>query len=133
MSRWTAADVRKLTGKALPKVTAKPRGNPYTASVCVLCDRHGLPRPIAEFVFCPGRRFRGDFVWKNERVALEIDGGAWTQGRHTRGSGFVKDLEKRRAYAALGFLLVPCTPIELHKGTWVDPVREAMRWTRTKR
>jgi len=127
---FTAADYRKLTGKTAPVVKPRPRADRYAASVDALCDRHGLPRPVAEFTFHPTRKWRGDFVWKNEKVALEVDGAIWTHGRHTRGSGYVKDMEKRRAYAELGYLLVPCSPTELHAGVWVEAVRGALRWTR---
>ena len=27
-------------------------------------------------------------------IAVEIDGGTWTQGRHNRGGGYTKDCEK---------------------------------------
>jgi very-short-patch-repair endonuclease len=63
---------------------------------------------VKEFKFHPVRKWRFDYfldTWRNERsgVAIEIEGAVWTQGRHTRGSGYVKDLEKYREAAALGF------------------------------
>ena len=128
---FTAADYKKITGKVLPSVKPRVRSDRYSASVFAWCDRGKLPRPVAEFQFHPARKWRADFAWVAEKVALEVDGGTWSGGRHTRGSGWLKDAEKRRAYAALGYLVIPVTPKELHAGIWVEPAREAMRWKRS--
>lgn len=70
----------------------------------------GLPRPISELRFSPPRQWRFDFAWPAHKVALEVEGGVWTGGRHTRGSGFLKDMEKYNAAAVLGWRVVRCTP-----------------------
>ena len=72
----------------------------------------GLPLPVAEHRFCE-RRWRFDFAWPAQMIALEVEGGVWTGGRHTRGAGFLKDLEKYNAAAALGWRVIRCTPSTL--------------------
>ena len=47
----------------------------------------GLP----EFRFHAVRRWRFDLAWPWIRVAFELQGGGFTSGRHTRGSGLAKD------------------------------------------
>ncbi|MCK4815094.1 hypothetical protein KA005_04930, partial [bacterium] len=62
-----------------------------------------LPGEYArEYKFHPVRKWRFDFALK-DRVAVEIEGGIWAQGRHTRGSGFIKDAEKYNTAAAMGW------------------------------
>lgn len=53
-----------------------------------------MPEPVREYRFHPARRWRFDFAWPEQRVAVEIEGGAWVQGRHTRGAGYTNDCEK---------------------------------------
>ena len=38
-------------------------------------------------------------------VLVEIEGAVWQQGRHTRGAGFIADLEKYNTASALGYRL----------------------------
>jgi len=35
----------------------------------------GLPEPVVEHLFEVGRKFRFDFAWPAQRVALEVQGG----------------------------------------------------------
>jgi len=56
-----------------------------------------------EYRFHPVRRWRFDFAIPQNRIAVEIEGGIYTQGRHTRGSGFAKDCEKYNAATVLGW------------------------------
>lgn len=70
----------------------------------------GLPAPVPEFRFHPTRRWRLDYAWPDRYAALEVEGGIWTQGRHTRPRGFLKDLEKYNAATALGWSIIRCTP-----------------------
>ena len=50
--------------------------------------------PKREFMFVKGRRWRFDYAWPEQRVAVELEGGIWGNGRHTRGSGFLEDCNK---------------------------------------
>ena len=47
-----------------------------------------------EYKFLPDRKYRFDFVCLEKMVAIEIEGGTWTQGRHSRGPGYSADCEK---------------------------------------
>lgn len=53
-----------------------------------------LPEPEREYRFAPPRRWRFDFAWPAEKLAVEVEGGHWSGGRHTRGAGFESDCEK---------------------------------------
>src|SRR3990167_6625911 len=55
------------------------------------CSALKMRKPEREFRFCSGRRWAFDFAWPVQRLAVECEGGHWSHGRHTRGSGFEKD------------------------------------------
>lgn len=80
------------------------------------CHLTGLPRPVAEHRFHPKRKWRFDWAWPLELVAVEVEGGAWTGGRHTRGSGFEKDLEKYAEAVILGWRVLRVTPKQVRDG-----------------
>lgn len=80
-----------------------------------------LPRPRREYRFCPDRRWRFDFAWPEQKVALEVQGGQWVKGRHVRGKGFERDCEKFSAAAILGWRVLPVTTDMVNDG-------RALRW-----
>ena len=67
------------------------------------------PQPVREYRFHPTRKWRFDFAWVRERVAVEIEGGAWSQGRHTRGAGFSEDCAKYNAATCAGWSVLRFT------------------------
>lgn len=73
----------------------------------------GLPAPVREHRFHAVRRWRFDYAWPEQRVALEVEGGVWTGGRHTRGAGFVGDMEKYNAAVLAGWRVVRVVPSKL--------------------
>ena len=76
----------------------------------VQCRLSALPEPVFEFHFAKPRRWRFDYCWPAMKVALEVDGGGWINGRHSRGAGIEKDAEKVNAAAALGYRVLRATP-----------------------
>jgi len=69
----------------------------------------GLPEPEREYRFHNTRKWRFDFAWVDYRIAMEVEGGVWNGGRHGRGSGIVKDIEKGNAAVLLGWQMLRAT------------------------
>ena len=96
------------------------------------CKAKGLPIPVAEHRFHPTRKWRMDWAWPEQRVALEIDGGVWVRGAHGRGTGIVRDQEKGREAAALGWRILRCQPKELFTASVIDALTRALKWRITE-
>ncbi len=90
------------------------------------CKLHGLSRPVPEHRFHPDRKWRFDYAWLKLKVALEIDGGAYSQGRHTRGKGFIKDQEKRNEALLLGWKVFHCVPQDVKDGSVFELLKRAL-------
>ena len=90
------------------------------------CLHAKLPVPLPEYRFAPPRRWRFDFAWVEYRVALEQEGGVWVRGRHTRGKGYLGDLEKYNSAAIAGWAVIRCTPEQVQNGTAFALVKEAI-------
>lgn len=84
---------------------------------------HGLPRPEREHRFHPRRGWRFDFAWPQFMVAVEVDGGTWSQGRHTRGAGFERDADKLNAATSLGWCVFRYTAMRIRSGYAVIEIR----------
>lgn len=89
--------------------------------LATFCRIHGLPEPVREFRFC-ARKWRIDLAWPEEKLAVEIEGGVWTKGRHTRPKGFLGDLEKYNSLSLLGWSLLRFTPQQVRTGEAVTVV-----------
>lgn len=61
-----------------------------------------FPDAVPEYKFHPKRRWRLDWFLPEIKVGIEIEGGIWNKGRHTRPSGFIKDIEKYNTAALMG-------------------------------
>jgi len=87
-----------------------------------------LPAPEAEHRFCPSRMWRFDYAWPGHMIALEVEGGVWTGGRHSRGgTGFVKDMEKYNEAAALGWRVLRVQPKELLSKKTIDLLQRGLQ------
>ena len=68
---------------------------------------------VSEHKFHPIRKWRFDYAIVDKKIAIEQEGAVWVQGRHTRGSGFVKDMEKYNEATAMGWRILRFQPKEL--------------------
>lgn len=69
-----------------------------------------------EYRFCE-RRWRLDFAWPDERVAVELQGGIFTEGRHSRGQGMLNDMEKLNCAQKMGWTVLLFGPPHVRLGT----------------
>ncbi len=65
--------------------------------------------PEREFRFHPERKWRFDFAWPDHKVAVEVEGGQFSVGRHQRLSGFEADCDKYNSAALLGWAVLRFT------------------------
>lgn len=72
-----------------------------------------------EYRFHPTRKWRFDVAWPERKIAVEIDGGVFIQGRHSRGAGQVKDNEKINVAQSLGWRVFRFIPSDVKKGYFV--------------
>jgi len=87
------------------------------------------PEPEPEYPFSKvlKRRHRFDFAWPDERIAVEVEGNAWTVkggGRHMRDS----DLEKYNLACHLRWLVFRFSPgmLERDPQSCIDLVVQAL-------
>ena len=81
---------------------------------------------VSEHKFHDTRKWRIDFAIVDQKIGIEIDGGVWSGGRHTRGNGFVEDMEKYNAAVTLGWVILRFTPQDLNKITTFETVKKVV-------
>jgi very-short-patch-repair endonuclease len=92
-------------------------------AVCVSAEIHS---PVEEFRFHPVRKWRFDFAWPQHRVALEVQGGIWGGGRHSRGAAMLKEWEKLNTAAMMGWRILYCQPRDLCMTETINTIRAAL-------
>ena len=83
--------------------------------------------PVREHRFHPTRKWRFDFAFPDHKLAVEIEGGIWANGRHTRGSGFKADMEKYNEAALLGWKVLRFDGDAVRTGTAINTVLQALK------
>jgi len=81
---------------------------------------------VKEYAFHPTRKWRFDYCIPEAMIAIEVEGGAYTQGRHTRGKGFIADMDKYNEAAILGWCLIRVTPDKLMTSKTIDMIKKAL-------
>ncbi len=94
---------------------------------------HGLPVPVTEYRFAHtiGRRWRFDFAWcsspfKIYTLALEVQGGIFIQGRHSRGAAMLKEWEKLNEASCMGWRIIYCQPKDLMTQATIDVIKRCL-------
>ena len=81
---------------------------------------------VCELQFHTSRKWRFDYAIAAYKIAIEVEGGVWTQGRHTRGSGFIGDMEKYNSATALGWKVLRVTPENLLKQNTLNLINQTI-------
>jgi very-short-patch-repair endonuclease len=90
-------------------------------------ESHGISAPHPEFRFVPGRKFRADYAWPDERLLLEIDGGIYGgKGGHSSISGILRDMEKGNLASVHGYRVLRFTPDQLYEDRTLEMIRQCL-------
>ena len=92
----------------------------------VICKTDLKVECVKEYKFHPKRRWRFDYAIPNHKIALEVECGVWTGGRHSRAQGFLGDMEKYNTATLMGWRVFRTTPDDLLKMVTLNMVKQAI-------
>lgn len=93
---------------------------------CQVITQHLNVEVVKEHAFHPNRKWRFDYAFPQHKIALEVEGGIYTSGRHIRPKGFLGDMEKYNAAAMMGWRVLRCTPKTLLTMPTIQMIRDAI-------
>ena len=82
---------------------------------------------VTEHKFHPERRWRADFAHPETSLLVECEGGIHVGGRHVRGMGYERDLEKYNAATLLGWRVLRFSTSQINAGEAADTVEAFLR------
>lgn len=89
----------------------------------------GTGRGVRERLRKAGLRdWRFDFAYLEKKIAIEVEGGTFSGGRHTRGAGFEMDCRKYNEAMLLGWHIIRVTGRHIAEGDasiWIKKALDA--------
>ena len=76
-----------------------------------------------QFTPLPPRKWRWDVAFEQSRLLVDVQGGTWANGRHTRGYGYEQDCEKWNSATVAGWRILIVTTQQVEDGralTWIE-------------
>lgn len=77
-----------------------------------------------EYKFHAKRKWRADFWITGTKILVEVEGGIWSGGRHTRGKGYIGDMEKYNAAAMVGFTVLRFSTAQVKSGLAIQQIEK---------
>lgn len=77
-----------------------------------------------EFKFHPKRKWRADFHLVEKMILVEVEGGIWSGGRHTRGKGYLGDMEKYNAATVMGYRVIRFSTEQVTSGLAIQQIEK---------
>ena len=77
-----------------------------------------------EYKFHSTRKWRADFHITGTKILIEVEGGIWSNGRHTRGKGYIGDMEKYNAAAMMGFTVLRFSTEQVKSGMAIKQIEQ---------
>ncbi|PNH14180.1 endonuclease domain-containing protein [Acinetobacter baumannii] len=77
-----------------------------------------------EYKFHPKRKWRADFLITGTKILVEVEGGIWIGGRHTRGKGYLGDMEKYNEAAMMGFTVLRFSTEQVKAGVAIKQIEQ---------
>jgi very-short-patch-repair endonuclease len=82
--------------------------------------------PEREYRFHPPSRYRFDFAFLASMLAIEVEGGIWSKGAHSRPKGIIRDITKGNLAVLSGWRVLRYTPEMIKDGTAIREIQHAL-------
>lgn len=79
---------------------------------------------VQEFQFHDQRKWRADFHISNTKLLIEVEGGIWSNGRHTRGKGYLGDMEKYNTATMMGYQVLRFSTEQVKSGYAIQEIKK---------
>lgn len=132
MRSISLAEYKKLYGKR-SKTTAKSKCQPRGAKIesvgesLLAIQLKALRIEFErEFKFHPKRKWSADFHIVGKKILVEVEGGIWMAGggRHTRGKGYLGDMEKYNSATMMGYQVIRFSTEQVKSGLAVQQIEK---------
>lgn len=114
----------EIENKARKKAAKEDKKRHTNKVFFELLGSANIAPPEIEHIFHNERKWRLDYAWPEKKIALEVEGGVFTGGRHTSGIGFMGDMEKYNQAVLYGWRIIRTTPSNLLKTGTLDLIRQ---------
>lgn len=116
----------------LAKRKAKCKGKTRSASAGVSAktileaELKRITNFVTEYKFHKQRKWRLDYFIPELSIAIELHGGVYSNGRHTRGQGFTNDREKMNEAQLAGIMVIEVTSEDVKSGKAINHIKRAI-------
>lgn len=129
MTSYSLAEYHKMLGIEKPK---KGRKRPTVKSARESVGESELAMQLRavkipfeqEFRFHPKRKWRADFHLIDKKILIEVEGGIWSDGRHTRGKGYIGDMEKYNSATMMGYQVIRFSTEQVKSGSAIEQIEK---------
>lgn len=118
-------NTKKARERQKKKKITKQKQNTTDAFTLICKSELGM-ECVKEYKFHPIRKWRFDYAIPSALVALEVEGGVWTGGRHINPKGFLNDMEKYNSATLMGWSVYRTTPDDLYTGKTLELIKTAI-------
>lgn len=108
------------------KIKQAPQKTGLTDKFTQLCATQFGVECVKEYKFYKSRRWRFDYALPAYKIALEVEGGVWTGGRHINPKGFLGDMQKYNTATLLGWRVFRTVPDRLFSSQTISLIRCAI-------
>ncbi|MCJ8512783.1 DUF559 domain-containing protein [Acinetobacter lwoffii] len=130
MTSYSIAEYKKMVKATRPKVRSKRpkvKGEKVPNEFEAKLARELKTLKIEfeqEFEFHPKRKWRADFHLVGKKILVEVEGAIWSGGRHTRGKGYIGDMEKYNAATMMGFQVIRFSTDQVKSGLAIQQIEK---------
>ena len=101
-------------------------GSPGEEAFALHCRAERL-QVEREYCFHSERKWRFDFAFPSEKIAVEIEGGVFKYGGHSRGKGYEKDCEKYNSAVIMGWRVLRYSTDMVLAGTAINDILDLLK------